>query len=101
MLGILGSARGLAIFHCWRGGRGPLSPSVSRLASVRSHVPHGTFQRFRKNIESRILVSVQHHATPCTQVCTDTHLTWRVHRGQGMAYFHGSRPYLILYPRNA
>ena len=22
-------------------------------------------------------------------------MTWRFHRGQGMAYFHGSRPYLI------
>src|ERR1700694_5628940 len=70
--GVLGSSRRLATSGLPTRSSGRLSPSVSRSQrSVGSRLPDGTFQSLGENVESRIVISVQHHAATRTDVSTD------------------------------
>ena len=67
MQGVLPSTSPLARRPFGSRGRGSLSRSVFRLAGG-FPVPQGTFESLCENVERRVLIAVQDHATPCTDV---------------------------------
>src|SRR6266702_5299062 len=76
MQGVLPSSRGLATVHHWSNDRGPLSRSVLQGKPVGFQVPPSTAsngrKRFLQDILGCVVISVQHHATAKTNVCTHT-----------------------------
>ena len=65
---VLGSARRLAKRGCPALSSGHLSPSVSRGRPVGSPVPQGTVYSFLLNVQGRIVIAIQCHATAITDV---------------------------------